>query len=46
MHEGLLVRVVRGKTDQEGEGMAKPIASTDDKRIDLVVALRTWLARN
>jgi integrase len=40
---GIMAQVVRSKTDQTGEGQAKPIAALADRTIDPVTALRAWL---
>jgi len=40
----IMAQVVRGKTDQTGEGQMKPIAALSDKLIDPVTALKAWLS--
>lgn len=41
--EGLMLRLQRSKTDQEGEGTWKAIPRRDDPQLCPVRALRTWL---
>lgn len=40
---GLQVRITRGKTDQEGQGTTKPMASQKDRRVCPVANLQAWL---
>lgn len=42
--KGMLVRVVRGKTDQSGKGMTKPITANRNKKICPVEAWKAWIA--
>jgi len=42
--KGLMVRVVKGKTDQKGRGMTKPITANRSKRICPVEAWKAWIA--